>query len=80
MDEVLSLREEEDIFIEVVKEVDLESLEELSFKNSLAEFKLFGGEEDLELAVDDFLEESVEAFETFLMEVVELFLVEVADD
>ena len=54
-----------------------ESRVELSFKKSLAEFKLFGGEEDLELAVDDFLEESVEAF---LMEVVELFLVEVADD
>ena len=54
-----------------------ESRVELSFKKSLAEFKLFGGEEDLELAVEDFLEESVEAF---LMEVVELFLVEVADD
>ena len=71
---------EDDIFIEVESEVALESRVELSFRNSLVEFTLFGGEEDLELAADDFLEDSVEPVETFLMEVVELFLVEVADD
>jgi hypothetical protein len=71
---------EEDILMEVVREADLASLEELSFKNSLAEFKDFGGEEDLELALEDFLEDAVDVFEVFLIEVVELFLVEVADD
>ena len=69
-----------DIFIEVVRDVVFESLEELSFKNSLAELKFFEGEEALELAVDDFLEESCDAVEALRMEVVELFLVEVAED
>ena len=69
-----------DIFIEVVRELAFESLEELSFKNSLAELKFFVGEEALELAVDDFLEESCDAVEALRMEVVELFLVEVAED
>jgi hypothetical protein len=70
----------EDIFIEVVRDVVLESREELSFRNSLAELKFFGGEEDLELAVDDFLDESCDAVEALRIEVVELFLVEVAED
>ena len=69
-----------DIFIEVVRDVALESLEELSFKKSLAELRFFGGEEALELAADDFLEEPCDEVEAFLMEVVELFLVEVAED
>ena len=69
-----------DIFMEVVRDVVLESLEELSFRNSLAELKFFGGEEDLELAVDDFLDESCDAVEALRIEVVELFLVEVAED
>ena len=68
-----------DIFIEV-RDVAFESLEELSFKNSLAEFRFFGGEDDLELAVEDFLDESCDAVEALRMEVVELFLVEVAED
>ena len=87
-EEWLSLLEEEveddlvseDIFIEVVRDVAFESLVELSFRNSLAELRFFGGEEDLELAVDDFLDESCDAVEALRMEVVELFLVEVAED
>lgn len=87
-EEWLSLLEEEveddlvsvDIFIEVVRDVAFESLVELSFRNSLAELRFFGGEEDLELAADDFLDESCDAVEALRMEVVELFLVEVAED
>ena len=71
---------EDDILIEVVSEADLVSLEELSFKNSLAELNDLGGEEDLELALEDFRDDEVDAFEVFLIEVVELFRVEVADD
>ena len=73
--------EEEDILIDVDKEADLVSRAELSFKNSLADDKLLGGEEDLELAEEDFLEEApVELLEVFLTEVVELFLVDVEED
>lgn len=68
------------ILIEVESEVDLVSLEELSFKNSFAELSDFGGDDDLELAVDDFLEDAVDVFDTFLMDdAVELFLVELTE-
>ena len=69
---------EDDILIEVVREADLVSLEELSFENSLAELSDLGGELDLELAFEDCLEEAEELLEVFLMDVVELFQVEVA--
>ena len=62
-----------------MREADLVSLEELSFKNSLAELSDLGGELDLELAFEDFLEEAEEVLEVFLMDVVELFRVEVAE-
>ena len=72
---------EEDILIEVDNEADLFSREELSFKNSLAEAKLLGGEDDLELAEDDFLDDPpVELLDDFLTEDTELFLVDEADD
>ena len=69
----------DDILIEVVNEDDRESLEELSFMNSFAAPKDFGGEDDLELAFEDFLDEAVEVFEALRTDVVELFLVEDAD-
>ena len=69
----------DDILIEVVNEDDRESLEELSFINSFAAPKDFGGEDDLELAFEDFLDEAVEVFETLRTDVVELFLVEDVD-
>ena len=69
----------DDILIEVVNEDDLESLEELSFMNSFAAPKDFGGEDDLELAFDDFLDEAVDVFEVLRTDVAELFLVEEAE-
>jgi hypothetical protein len=62
--------------IEVVREDDLLSREELSFKNSLAEDNDFGGEVDRELALDDFLEDAVDVFDDFLTEADELFRVD----
>ena len=68
--------EDEDILMEVDREADLFSRDELSFRNSLAEDRLLGGEDDLELAEDDFLDDApVELLDVFLIDVVELFLV-----
>ena len=61
-DTFLDSVEEDDILIEVVREADLVSLAELSFRNSLAELKDLGGEEDLELALEDFLDDAVDVF------------------
>ena len=72
---------EDDILIEVDNEADLDSLAELSLRNSFADVKLLGGEDDLELAEDDFLDEPpVELFEVFRTEETELFLVDDVED
>ena len=60
VEEFLACVVEDDILIEVVREADLVSLEELSFENSLAELSDLGGELDLELAFEDCLEEAEE--------------------
>ena len=73
--------EDEDILMEVDREADLFSRDELSFRNSLAEDRLLGGEDDLELAEDDFLDDApVELLDVFLIDVVELFLVDEVDE
>ena len=78
---LLASVEAEDILMEVERDADLSSREELSFRNSLAEDRLLGGEEDLELAEEDFLDEApVELLDVFLMDVTELFLVEEVDE
>ena len=78
VEEFLAWVVEDDILVEVGREAYLMSLEELSSENSLAELSDLGGELDLELAFEDFLEEAEELLEVFLMDVVELFQVEVA--
>ena len=70
-----------DNLMEVDNDEDLDSLAELSLRNSLAEVKFLGGDDDLELAEEDFLEDvPVELFEVFLIDVVELFLVDEDED
>ena len=72
---------EDDILIDVDNEADLDSLAELSLRNSFADVKLLGGEDDLELAEDDFLDEPpVELLEVFRTEETELFLVDDVED
>ena len=73
--------EDEDILMEVDREADLSSREELAVGNSVAADRLLGGEDDLELAAEDFLDEApVELLGVFLMDVTELFLVEEVDE
>ena len=75
------LDSEVDNLIDVDNDEDLDSLAEFSFRNSLAAERFLGGEEDLELAEEDFLEDvPVELFDDFLRDAAELFLVDEVDD
>lgn len=55
-------------------EVDLDSLVELSFRNSLAALIDFGGDPPREDAVEDFLLDATEDVDVFLVDAVEDFL------